>query len=76
VERSLIVGLGNGTQGGGGCLGAVFVWAELAEPLLDPGGGPPAQVARETFHLRNCSFARDANLGCAAPPHLVPNHNG
>lgn len=38
------VGLGNRTLGDCGLLGAVFVGAEIVEPLLDSGGVPPVQV--------------------------------
>jgi IS30 family transposase len=41
LDWSPNVGLGNGTLGGGDLLGAVFVGAEVAEPLLNPGGVPP-----------------------------------
>lgn len=34
----------NGTLCDGGCLGAVLVGAEVAEPLLNAGGVPPSQV--------------------------------
>ncbi|TFC07552.1 IS30 family transposase, partial [Cryobacterium sp. MDB2-33-2] len=37
LEWSPKVGLGNATLCGGGCLGAIFVGAEVAEPLLDSG---------------------------------------
>jgi len=44
VEWSPNVGLGNGTLSDGGDVVTVFVGAEIAEPLLKPGGVPPAQV--------------------------------
>jgi IS30 family transposase len=42
LDWSPEVGLGIRTLGGGNLLGAVFVGAEVAEPLLNPGCVPPA----------------------------------
>jgi hypothetical protein len=44
LDRSRKVGLGNGTLGDGGLLGAVFVGAEVVESLLNSCGVPPLQV--------------------------------
>ena len=44
LEWSPNVGHCNQTLCAGGCVGAVFVWAEVAEPLLNSGGVPPVQV--------------------------------
>jgi IS30 family transposase len=49
LDWSPEVGLGNGTLSGGDLLGAVFIRAEVAEPLLNSGAVPPAQIFVQAF---------------------------